>query len=265
MSPAMRGKFLQSALAALAATAVLVGAGVTSAQKASAQKAAPKKEPSPYLADRLRTDGFLKGGAQYRAQHAQAQWENLAQEDGAVCREALKTAGIKFTPLADRKAPDTKGCGIPHGVMVSHGPTGIRYSPPLVVDCSLAATLPKVEAILQEEAERHLGAPIARVGNLGTYSCRSVRGWAQRISQHALGNAMDFSTFHPKRGRAVTVMRDYVRGGEDTEKPEERFLRAIYRRLWSESGLTRVLGPDWDAAHRDHLHLDRGRRGWRFP
>jgi hypothetical protein len=260
----MRGKFLQGALAALTAAAVLVAAGATSAQKGSAPKAT-KQETGPYLADRLRTDGFLQGGAQYRAQHAQAQWENLAQEDGALCRDALKASGIKFKPLADRKAPDTKGCGIPHGVMVSQGPTGIRYSPPLVVDCSLAATLPKVEAILQEEAGRHLGEPITRINNLGTYSCRSVRGWAQRISQHALGNAMDFSAFYPKRGRAVTVMRDYVRGGEAPEKPEERFLRAIYQRFWSESGLTRVLGPDWDAAHRDHLHLDRGRRGWRMP
>jgi hypothetical protein len=255
----MRGKSLQSALAALAAAAILVAAGSTSAQKAT------KKEPSPYLADRLRTDGFLQGGAQYRAQHARAQWENLAQEDGALCREALKASGIKFKPLADRKTPDSKGCGMPHGVMVSEGPTGIRYSPPLVIDCSLAATLPKVEAILQEEAGRHLAGPITKVSNLGTYTCRSVRGWAQRISQHALGNAMDFSAFQPKKGRAVTVMRDYVRGGEATDKPEQVFLRAVYRRLWSESGLTRVLGPDWDAAHRDHLHLDRGRRGWLTP
>jgi len=44
--------------------------------------------------------------------------------------------------------------------------------------------------------------------------------------------------------------------------PRGRFLRAIYRRLWSEGGVTRVLGPEWDAAHRDHFHLDRGIRFW---
>jgi hypothetical protein len=190
------------------------------------------------------------------------QWEHLAVEDGGACREALRKSGVRFRELPDRAAPDGKGCGIPHGVMVTRGPSGVTYSPPLVVDCSLAATLPAVEAIVQDEAQRHLGAPIVRIGDLGTYSCRSVRGWAQRLSQHAMGNAMDLATFQPRRGRMVTVARDYVRQGDTPEKPEQRFLRAVYERLWSEAGLTRVLGPDWDRSHRDHLHLDRGLRFW---
>jgi hypothetical protein len=254
----VHSRFLQSALGALAALAVFATASAALSQK-------PAGSAPPYLADKLRTEGFLRGGAALRAQHARAQWENLAQQDGDACRDALTKSGIKFTALPDRKKPDQKGCGIPHGVVVKEGPTGIRYSPPLAIDCSLAATLPKVEAILQEEAARHLGSPLTRITNLGTYSCRSVRGWAQRISQHALGNAMDFSSFQPKKGRAVTVARDYVRIGEDPDRPAELFLRAAYARLRAESGVTRVLGPDWDAAHRDHFHLDGGKRGWLLP
>jgi len=231
--------------------------------KAPEKKAAPKagKPAKPLtVKERFQRWGLHGALAESKADHAKRQWENLSSVDGAQCREELKKTGAVFRALRDRDKPDQNGCGIPHGVILTKGPTGIAYSGPLMIDCSLALALPAVEKVIQEEAVRHLGEPITRITTLGSYSCRSVRGWRERISQHAIGNAMDMAAFSTKGGAKASVMRDYQVGVESPPTPRGRFLRAIYGRLWSEGGVTRVLGPEWDAAHRDHFHLDRGLR-----
>lgn len=245
----------------LACSAVMAGiAGTLTFASLERARAEPRAQLE-YLADKLRRPGFLQGGAGGRVEHARAQWD-FAATHGAACRKALEASGAKLRALPDRSAPDRAGCGMPHGVMLTRGPTGITYAPPLVVDCSLAQALPGIERIVQEEAQRWLGAPIQKISTLGSYSCRSVRGWKERLSQHALGNAMDLAGFQPERGRAAVVARHYARGGAEATTPEGRFLAAVSGRLWSEVDITRVLGPDWDASHRDHFHLDRGLRWW---
>jgi hypothetical protein len=248
-----------SAGLALAAASGLAGEAL--AEGAKGVKPAPAKQLT--IVERLKRAGWTKALAESRSEHAKRQWEHLSSVGGAQCREALKKTGAVFRSLPDREKPDQNGCGIPHGVIVTKGPTGITYSGPLMIDCSLALTLPSVEKVIQEEAARHLGQPITRITTLGTYSCRSVRGWKDRISQHALGDAMDMAAFTPKKGQAASVMRDYQVGVDEPTTPRGKFLRAIYGRLWSEGGVTRVLGPEWDAAHRDHFHLDGGLRLWK--
>jgi hypothetical protein len=226
-------------------------------------KAGPKAPAKPLtVKERFQRWGLHGALAESKADHAKRQWENLSSVDGAQCREELKKTGAVFRALRDREKPDQNGCGIPHGVILTKGPTGITYAGPLMIDCSLALALPAIEKVIQEEAVKHLGEPITRITTLGSYSCRSVRGWRERISQHALGNALDMAAFSTKAGSKASVMRDYEIGVEAPSTPRGRFLRAIYRRLWSEGGVTRVLGPEWDAAHRDHFHLDRGIRFW---
>jgi hypothetical protein len=193
------------------------------------------------------------------------QWANASSTDGAACRAELKALGVKFTNVADHDHPDRRGCGIPHGVIVTRGPTGITYSPALLVDCSLAATLPEVERIVQDAAGRHLGAPIVRIDTLGTFACRHRTSmWGGDVlSEHALGLAVDIGAFVPKKGRAVSVVRDYELGAADPKAPGA-FLRDVYWRLKRESDLSFVLGPEYNEAHRNHFHLDRGLRWWTF-
>jgi hypothetical protein len=232
-------------------------------KKATPKPSSPKAPKKPLtIKERFQRWGLHGALAESKADHAKRQWENLSSVDGAQCREELKKTGAVFRALRDRDKPDQNGCGIPHGVILTKGPTGITYAGPLMIDCSLALALPAVEKVIQEEAVKHLGEPITRITTLGSYSCRSVRGWRERISQHALGNAMDMAAFSTKGGAKASVMRDYEVGVEAPSTPRGRFLRAIYGRLWSEGGVTRVLGPEWDAAHRDHFHLDRGLRFW---
>ncbi|MEZ4409560.1 MAG: extensin family protein [Polyangiales bacterium] len=193
-----------------------------------------------------------------RARH---QWEHLASADGAACRAALRAAGVRFTSLPDRERPDARGCGIPHPVIVTRGPTGMRWEG-VRVDCSFALTLPAVERVIQEEAHARLHTAVRAVGTLGSYNCRPVRGGVT-LSEHALGNAVDVARFTLARGRAVSVARDYPSG---VREPDARggFLLAVQSRLREEAGFSRLRGPDTDALHRDHFHLDRAPSWWRW-
>jgi hypothetical protein len=193
-------------------------------------------------------------------------WSLLAGEDGAACRESLKTAGFRFQALPDRSEVDRSGCGIPHGVVVIRGPTGIVYEPPVTVDCTLARALASVERIVQEEAEDKLHSRIVKIGDLGGYACRP-RNFRKgsSLSAHAFGSAVDFASFHPARGEAAIIVRDYADVPRSTlgREARQRFLHGVYGRLRSrESDLTYAVGPDFNPVHKNHFHLDRG--GWYF-
>jgi hypothetical protein len=195
---------------------------------------------------------------------AHREWELVAAADGAACRAELKAMGIRFRELPDRSEPDAQGCGIPHGVIVSKGPLGFTYAPPLQIDCTLAKELPWIEQVIQQEAEEHLGSAIKQIITFGTFSCRKVRGgFTGRLSEHAVGNAVDFGGFVPRRGKAVSVSRDY-RPLEDSPGPRGLFLRGVFRALRGHGGLTHVIGPETRADHHDHIHIDRGEPWWHF-
>jgi len=104
---------------------------------------------------------------------------------------------------------------------------------------------------VQPAAEQMLGVKVASVQHFGSYSCRNMRGSAAMRSEHARANALDISGFTLTTGRQISVARHWAGDGA-----EARFLRAVH------SGACRTfraaLGPDYNAAHRDHFHYDRG-------
>lgn len=203
--------------------------------------------------------------AETRAEPLLDTWSLAAREDGAACRDALTVAGFTFRSYADKAQPDPSGCGIPHAVVVVRGPTGITYDPPMRVDCSFARALVSVERIVQEEAETYLRSRIARIGNLGGYACRprNYRKGAS-LSAHAFGSAVDVSSFHPVKGTPAVIVRDYAEAKRSSPARENRrrFLRAVFHRLRRDADLTYAVGPDFNAFHHNHFHLDRG--GWHF-
>jgi hypothetical protein len=192
-------------------------------------------------------------------------WSLAAREDGDACRAELKAAGFRFTALPDQKEVDKNGCGIPHGVIVVKGPTGIVYDPPIMVDCTMARALSSIERIVQEEADVHLHSKIGRIVNLGAFACRP-RNYRKgsSLSAHAFGSAIDVSVFHPVKGPPAIVVRDYPQSPRSSAAQEDRrrFLHAVFHRFRREGDLTYAVGPDFNAIHRNHFHLDRG--GWHF-
>lgn len=172
---------------------------------------------------------------------------------GQSCLDALAATGAVFTRApADDQAPPLPGCGMSDGVSLSRGPSGLQYRPPIRVSCAFARALPAVERVLQETATELLGEPIEVARTMGSYGCRTIQSARSpgRLSEHAVGNAIDVGEWWTRRVKTV-VVRDF-RGAS----PEGAFLRALAERLRASGTLERLLDPDYDLAHRNHFHLE---------
>ncbi|URW74997.1 extensin family protein [Sphingomonas donggukensis] len=102
-----------------------------------------------------------------------------------------------------------------------------------------------------------LGSPVVRVESMGTYACRNTVGTRtiNRLSEHAVGNAVDVSAFVLEDGRRITIERDW----RNPDPAVQDFLQTVRRSACKRFGT--VLSPDYNAAHYNHLHLDLGRGG----
>jgi hypothetical protein len=177
-----------------------------------------------------------------------AQFERAA-DDPQLCRAALAQAGVRFANEPNRTVG---GCTTQNAVRVRGGVT--RLSPPApVMTCPVALGYVAWERhVVQPAARELLGAPVTRIEHFGTYACRNVYGRAQgRRSEHAGANAVDVHTFALATGRQVSVQPHYR-----LDDPRGAFLRRV------RDGACRwfhgTLGPEYNAAHRDHFHLDHG-------
>ncbi|HEY5723312.1 MAG TPA: extensin family protein [Allosphingosinicella sp.] len=177
------------------------------------------------------------------------------------CRAMLTRAGIRFTALPARSAGPQ--CGYGEAIRFrGGGALTIGWRPAdLGTSCPVAAGLALWEwHVVQPAALEHFGARVASIDHYGSYSCRRLYGresggW----SEHSTANAVDVAAFRLEDGRRISIAADWKGGGAKT-----RFLREV------RDGACRLfattLSPDYNAAHRDHLHLDqagRGSMGWR--
>jgi hypothetical protein len=179
----------------------------------------------------------------------------------AQCRALLSQAGSPDRPAPARTAGAE--CGYRDGMRLREGGARISAFNPsgLVTSCPVAsALLLWDERVVQPAARRHFGTGIVAFQHAGSFSCRRLYGRETGAwSEHATADAVDILGFRVADGRTVSVLRDWDDGGS-----EATFLREV--RDGACRLFTTVLSPDYNAAHRDHLHLDtadRGPGGWR--
>jgi hypothetical protein len=157
---------------------------------------------------------------------------------------------VDFKPLPDRDYGN--GCSVAGAVQLLD--IGVPVTGITAMRCGEARAFAGwVRNAVAPAAYQQLGSELARVQGMGTYACRNVRGSAgnaNRRSGHAAANAADVGGFVLKDGRRVTVLADW--NGSDPRARE--FLRTIHRSACRRFGT--VLSPDYNAAHRDHLHLE---------
>ena len=114
--------------------------------------------------------------------------------------------------------------------------------------------------VVQPLARKYFGQRVAELENLGSYNCRRIYGRAEGDwSEHASANAVDIAGFRLEDGTRIGILADW-----DADGAESAFLRDV--RDGACDLFATVLSPDYNAAHRDHLHLDqadRGEMGWR--
>jgi hypothetical protein len=198
-------------------------------------------------------------------------YANLDPEDDFVvgppdelpdCEAQLVAAGVTFRPatLPVRRPKGSKVvCGAPQVVTYLRGPGKIAYNAPPLLTCGMALALASFERIVQAEAQRAFGAPVARVEHLGTYACREIAAYPGWTSEHSYANAIDLARFVLKNGTAVDVLRDFDAGEGEPRRPAGALLRAASRRAFDEDVFSHVLTPFFDAGHRNHFHLDLAR------
>lgn len=166
-----------------------------------------------------------------------------------ACYGILENSALEFTPMPPKSSGDF--CGYSDGVEIKRSVT--PYASPVVVRCSLAATLYLWEReVVQPAAMEIYGEQVSQIQHYGSYACRRVYGRPNgSISEHASANAIDVSGFRLADGRTVTLRSDW-----DGDKKDAEFLHRVRK---GACGLFQgVISPDYNKAHEDHFHLDMG-------
>jgi hypothetical protein len=169
--------------------------------------------------------------------------------DEQVCHDALAAADVTFTELPSVRA--NGGCGFDDAVVIRTSLARWKAPGVLPMACDLAARLHMWERhVVIPAAEKHLGSPVVEIEAFGSFQCRRVSG-ADRLSEHAFARAADIAAFRLADGRRISILDHYRSKG-----PRGDFLREIQGRACDLFDVT--LGPDYNAEHSNHFHLDVG-------
>lgn len=180
--------------------------------------------------------------------------------DFAGCRALLDSAGVRYTALPPREG--SAQCGYDDAVrMRGGGSRTIAITPDVGVTCRVATAMALWEwQVVQPAAQKHFGSPVARIENFGSYNCRRLYGRdSGAFSEHATANAIDIAAFVLADGRRVSIVGDWTAGQGHDDAAKAAFLRDV--RDGACGVFSTVLSPDYNAAHRDHFHLDQAARG----
>jgi hypothetical protein len=176
-----------------------------------------------------------------------------AQPQERQCLAGLGATHADFTPLPDQYFG--AGCSTVNAVRLASlqgDYAELELSNLGPVTCPLASTFAGWARYGVDRAARQiLGSALVRIETMGSYNCRNVAGSSHR-SAHATANAIDVSAFILADGRRVSVLDDWT-GGSAAER---RFLQIVHASACKRFGT--VLGPGYNAAHKNHFHLEMG-------
>ena len=180
-----------------------------------------------------------------------------ARPEARQCLAALGTTRANFTPLPDQVFGG--GCSALNSVRLEslHGDSArLQLANMGPVTCPMANVFAGWARFGVDRAARQiLGSPLARIETMGSYNCRNVAGSARR-SAHATANAIDIAAFVLADGRRVSVLGDWREGS----RAEREFLKVVHASACKRFGT--VLGPEYNAAHANHFHVEIAGRGF---
>lgn len=169
--------------------------------------------------------------------------------DPAACLAVLRRGGVAAEALPDRD-PGTRCERVGLVRLTRLGPVALA---PVETRCGIAVRLALwARHDLEPAAQSLMGSPAVRIAHFSSYACRPMRtsrGLTSRWSEHATANAFDLAGVTLADGRQFSVARDWG----------TPFLARLHQGLCARFRLT--LGPDYNALHADHFHVD---QGW-FP
>lgn len=175
----------------------------------------------------------------------------LDRAEGPFCRAILGNGGVAFRDVPEQ----TSGafCSRRDAVVLTSGLTPL-VPRGAVMTCNEALAYALWQRqVVQPAAQRRFGQAVRRIDHYGTYACRRMYGAGDTpVSQHASANALDIASFTLANGRTISVLKDWNDAAADGA-----FLHDVRDGACQVFDVT--LSPDYNAAHRNHLHLDMGR------
>ncbi|MGV3650940.1 MAG: extensin family protein [Devosia sp.] len=134
----------------------------------------------------------------------------------------------------------------------------VEFSSPATLTCAMATALPDWIAEIDRYAEARENSGVSEVLTGTSYMCRNVNnGRTGNLSFHAFANALDVTGFVLEDGQRMTLPS----GWADAASAEGRLLRFAHSAACAR--FTTTLGPEANALHEDHLHVDMGCHGGR--
>lgn len=171
------------------------------------------------------------------------------RDNQQLCDQVLSSSGLRVT--RQRDSDPNAACPLSNTLRVQGGEVALSSS--FLASCPLAVAFALFERhALQPAAQAAYGQRVARVDHLGSFACRNMYSRENGFrSQHATANALDIAGFRLADGRTISVLKDWSK-----ENADARFLRQVREGACDTFNV--VLSPDYNAAHRDHFHLDVG-------
>lgn len=181
-----------------------------------------------------------------------------AKADPASCLAALARTDLRYEPVPDRSTGE--GCGFRNAVRLQSA--AVRFGAPITLSCPMALSFHQWERHgLQPAATARVGQRVVAIEQAGSYACRNINRGEGAVpgasrSRHATADALDVTAFVLADGQRITVQARWNAPAAESAQPAHLLLRDAY------SAACRyfdgVLGPDYNAAHRDHFHLETG-------
>ena len=132
----------------------------------------------------------------------------------------------------------------------------VPLSSPVTTDCAMASALPGWVARVDGYAQAMLNSGLAQINTGPGYMCRNRNNASDGlVSEHGFANALDISGFTLQDGQTIAVKTGWLPGNAK----EGRLLRLAHDAACG--SFTTVLGPEANADHADHIHLDLGCHG----
>jgi hypothetical protein len=178
-----------------------------------------------------------------------AEVEGPSLRETRQCFADLRALGVDFQPLPDKQYGG--GCALIGTVKLLD--IGVPTANLGAVRCGEARTYAAwARNGVAPAAYQILGSELSRIVSMGSYACRNTIGTKgpARRSGHALANAIDVAAFELKDGRRISIVNDW----RSPDPAVQLFLRTVHDSACRRFGT--VLSPDYNAVHRDHLHLE---------
>ncbi len=164
---------------------------------------------------------------------------------------------------------DEKMCHVqsPYQVTaLSVGGRQVELSSPATLNCEMATALGRWVDRVSAYTEAMFNQPVSGISIGTSYYCRprnNVEG--ADVSEHGFANAADVTGFTLKDGTRISLPADWPKPGEYQDHPggkPDYAARTMSHAHDAACGFfTTVLGPEANALHRDHIHVDLGCHG----